>query len=119
MIVGNGDVIGKGSLLVEGKKILGVGRDIRPEDAEVVDCSGKILMPGLIDVHVHIALFAGEVNWDHLANINDDYLAVRAYTYLSGRCASVHACRSLRDGHCWRNGQHRKHPVRLSITHIL
>ena len=40
-------------------------------------------MPGLIDVHVHIALFAGEVNWDHLAYIKDDYLAVRAYTYLN------------------------------------
>ena len=83
VIVGNGDVIEKGSLLADGKKILGVGRDIRAEDAEVVDCSGKILMPGLIDVHVHIALFAGEVNWDHLAYIKDDYLAVRAYTYLN------------------------------------
>ena len=83
IIVGNGEVIEKGALLVEGKKIIGVGREVAADGAEVVDCAGKILMPGLIDVHVHIALFAGEINWDHLAYIKDDYLAVRAYTYLN------------------------------------
>ncbi len=83
VIIGNGDVVEKASILVEGKKIVGVGREVGAEGATVVDCSGKTLMPGLIDVHVHIALWAGEANWDHLSYIKDDYLAIRACTYLN------------------------------------
>ena len=45
VIVGNGDVIEKGSLLAEGKKILGVGRDVSAEDAEVVDAPVKSSCP--------------------------------------------------------------------------
>ena len=41
-------------LLVDG--IVGsIGKDISgPEDADIVDCSGLIVSPGLIDVHVHL-----------------------------------------------------------------
>ena len=43
-----GDVVVRGGSIVQ----VGVGLDI-PEGAEVVDCSGKILIPGLFDIHVH------------------------------------------------------------------
>jgi imidazolonepropionase-like amidohydrolase len=83
LIVGNGEVVENASILVEGNKIIGVGRAVEAPGAQIVNCSSKFIMPGLIDVHVHIAMFAGEVNWNYLANIKDDYLAVRAYTYLN------------------------------------
>lgn len=46
-------------ILIEGKKVAGVGRrqeiEIPPE-AQVLDASGKTVMPGLIDAHVHIMM---------------------------------------------------------------
>ena len=52
-----------GDLLVGGGKILEIAPAIAPFSQvplEVVDCSGLILTPGLIDVHVHIAGAGGE-----------------------------------------------------------
>jgi|LauGreDrversion2_3_1035106.scaffolds.fasta_scaffold09802_2 imidazolonepropionase-like amidohydrolase len=45
---------------VSGRKISAVGtaQDIRiPEGAEVIDCGGLTLMPGLIDCHLHTMMF--------------------------------------------------------------
>ena len=52
-----GDPIPDGVLLVDGTTILAVGaRDAVsiPDDAEVRDVSGKVIMPGLVDTHSHI-----------------------------------------------------------------
>lgn len=47
-------VIARGTVLVRGRRIVAVGSDIAlPADAEVVDLQGKVVMPGLIDVHAH------------------------------------------------------------------
>lgn len=47
-------------LLAEGK-VSGVGGGLDvPDDARVVDCSGKVVVPGLIDVHVHLREPGGE-----------------------------------------------------------
>lgn len=44
-------------VLVEGETIREVSdRPIRSESAEVVDCGGRTLMPGLIDCHAHVTL---------------------------------------------------------------
>ncbi|NLZ59401.1 MAG: hypothetical protein GX901_01935, partial [Lentisphaerae bacterium] len=45
----------RGDLLIEGERISKVG-DFSVSDASVqrVDCSGKLLFPGLVDMHVHI-----------------------------------------------------------------
>ena len=47
------------SVLVEGNRITAVaqGNPAVPEGARVIDCGGRVLMPGLIDAHWH-ALFA-------------------------------------------------------------
>lgn len=50
--------IEKSAVLIEGPKIVGVGKrgSIQiPPDAKVIDVSGKTVMPGLIDCHVHLA----------------------------------------------------------------
>ena len=84
IIVGNGAVIERGSLLVNGRDIAAVGPALA-EDAgmDVIDCAGKVLMPGLVDAHVHIAMWAGEVDRGNILDIPDEYLAVRATTYLN------------------------------------
>jgi len=43
-------------LLIEGEKIAQVGPGLQAPDAEVVDASGKLIMPGGIDPHVHLDL---------------------------------------------------------------
>ena len=41
-------------VLVEGDKIIGVAANITGvDDAEQIDCMGRILLPGLFDIHVH------------------------------------------------------------------
>jgi dihydroorotase len=43
-----------GDVLVEGDKIIGVAPQITGViDCEVIDCTGRILLPGLFDIHVH------------------------------------------------------------------
>ena len=41
-------------ILVADGKIVSIGCELAAADVEVVDCSGKIVAPGLIDMHVHL-----------------------------------------------------------------
>ena len=40
-------------ILIDGQKIVAIGQDLTREDAEIIDATGKIVAPGLIDIHVH------------------------------------------------------------------
>ena len=63
IFVGNGQVIESGTVLVRGGKIAevypGSGPDPKSVRAEVVEAEGKTLLPGLIDVHVHLGAPGG------------------------------------------------------------
>lgn len=57
----------RADVLVEGEVISLIGKNISADGHEVVDCSGKYLMPGGIDVHTHLELpFGGTIS-------NDDF----------------------------------------------
>lgn len=43
-----------GDVLVDGERIVEVGRELAASDAEVIDASGAIVMPGFVDTHRHI-----------------------------------------------------------------
>jgi dihydropyrimidinase len=43
-------------ILIEGEKISLIGKDLHHPNAEVVDATGKLIMPGGIDPHVHLDL---------------------------------------------------------------
>lgn len=55
-----------GTVLIEDGRIVAVGEQVEiPEDAEVYDATGKVVMPGLIDAHCHVGLFPDGIGWDH------------------------------------------------------
>jgi imidazolonepropionase-like amidohydrolase/ABC-type multidrug transport system permease subunit len=63
IFIGDGQVIENGSLLVRGGKIAevyeGEGPDPKTLKAETVEAAGKTILPGLIDVHVHLGAPGG------------------------------------------------------------
>ena len=63
VFVGNGTVIERGAVLIRGGKMTQVygtpPSDPKALHADVVDAAGKTLMPGLIDMHVHIGAPGG------------------------------------------------------------
>lgn len=69
MIV-NGSESFNADVAVENGKITQIGTDIAPTDnAKVVDANGKLVLPGAIDAHTHLAMpFGGTIS-------SDDYFA--------------------------------------------
>jgi imidazolonepropionase-like amidohydrolase len=54
----SGRVVSPGVVVVEGERITAVG-GAQPAEAEVIDLGDVTLMPGMIDVHVHLFLHPG------------------------------------------------------------
>lgn len=46
-------VIEGGDVLIRGREIVAVGRNLPAEGAETIDCAGRVVMPGFIDGHRH------------------------------------------------------------------
>jgi len=61
--VESGKIVKPGEVLVEGGRIAEVGSSVkRPAGVEVIDLGDRTLLPGLIDVHVHLFLHPGAEN---------------------------------------------------------
>lgn len=60
----------KADIICEGQKIISIGVDLTPPaDAEIIDATGKLIMPGGIDPHTHMQLpFMGTVAKDDFAS---------------------------------------------------
>jgi hypothetical protein len=82
-----GKTIPNSTVVVEGNRIKSVGRDgkvVVPKNAEVIDARGRLLMPGLWDMHVHISpddglmhIAAGVTSVRDMANDTEALLALR------------------------------------------
>jgi imidazolonepropionase-like amidohydrolase len=78
-----GELRGGHELIVEGDKIREVSaKPIKLADANVVDCRGRTLMPGLIDSHVHVVL--SEVMIRNLENVPLTLMTARAAELMRG-----------------------------------
>jgi imidazolonepropionase-like amidohydrolase len=57
-------VIDAGTILIDNGKIQKVGKVVKvPDDAEVIDASGKVVMPGLVEAHCHIGIWEEKIGW--------------------------------------------------------
>lgn len=61
MLLKNGHVVdpaqnlnGKADILLEGDKIVAVGPELAADGAQIVDLTGRVVMPGFVDMHVHL-----------------------------------------------------------------
>lgn len=50
----DGSVFQQTDVYVRDGLVAGLGRDLKIEGAEVIDCGGKFVLPGLVDLHVHL-----------------------------------------------------------------
>ncbi|HMK79781.1 MAG TPA: amidohydrolase family protein [Xanthobacteraceae bacterium] len=78
-----GELRGGYELLVEGDKVKELSeKPIKAGQADVVDCGGRTLMPGLVDSHVHVTL--SEVNIRFLEAIPLTLMTARAARLMLG-----------------------------------
>lgn len=71
---GEQQVIDKGVIVIKDNRIQSVGADIEiPDDAKVIDVSGKTIIPGLVDVHWHGPYANNQIipqeNWNAYASL--------------------------------------------------
>ena len=60
------DTITNGTILIKNGKITAVGADVQvPAGTDVLDATGKFVIPGMIDAHCHTGIFADGVGWNH------------------------------------------------------
>ena len=58
--VDTGTVLQPGEILIEGERIRAVGKSVEhPQAAKIIDLGDTTLLPGLIDVHIHLFLHPG------------------------------------------------------------
>jgi imidazolonepropionase-like amidohydrolase len=78
----HGDLVPDQSVLVAGDRIVEVGgADITSNNARVIDLRGMVLMPGLVDCHVHVTAVTADLS--ALADWSPSYVAARASRVMS------------------------------------
>ena len=58
----NEEIFENYNILIEGSKITAIGENLSiPENAEIIDCSGLVALPGFVNTHHHLyqTLFRG------------------------------------------------------------
>src|SRR6202167_6281061 len=75
--------LGPGHVLVEGDRIVAVGKFAPPTNCEIIALSGMTLLPGLMDLHSHLLLHPyNETLWDdQVLKESESFRAIRAVTH--------------------------------------
>jgi len=80
--VTNGELIQNSSIVINGDVIESIGENNRPDGAIEIDASGKFIIPGLIDLHVHYKDWSGPLYLNHgvttAISLGDTYDWIRA-----------------------------------------
>lgn len=72
-------ILEQGTILIEKGKIAQIGQDIEiPAEAEVIDASGKIITPGIIDAHAHVEIWEEGIGWEGM-DVNETTNPVTAH----------------------------------------
>ncbi|MGZ4049927.1 MAG: amidohydrolase family protein, partial [Bacteroidia bacterium] len=70
------EVIENGTIIINENKIEAIGKNEEvqiPADAKIIDCAGKTIMPGMVDVHSHLNTWrlgpSPQKQWSYYANL--------------------------------------------------
>ena len=78
LIIGNGEKIENASVLIRRGKIAEVGERIEcAAGAKVLDFSDRVVMPGIIDAHIHVCYDGYTLDPRALRDLNDEFMAIR------------------------------------------
>jgi imidazolonepropionase-like amidohydrolase len=78
VIVGNGQVIDDASLLVQNGVITAINPDAsKITGTKTLDYSDRIVMPGIIDTHVHVCHDGTNPDPSEIKKLSDEFLAIR------------------------------------------
>ncbi len=73
-------VIEKGTVLIDGDKIKAVGEKVRiPKGSDVIDATGKCVMPGMIDAHTHVSVMTSPLAQTELTDHNESSVPATPY----------------------------------------
>ena len=75
--VRTGELIRPAEILVEDGRIAEINGDFQGDDFEIVDLPGKILLPGLMDMHVHLDLDFEDANFGIVVTESGSEAALR------------------------------------------
>lgn len=77
LIIGNGKTLNDVSVLIKDGSISEVGPDLTTKGVEVLDYSDRIVMPGVIDPHVHVGYDGIAADPDEVRLLSDEFLSIR------------------------------------------
>jgi len=78
LIVGDGKVLNDVSVLIKDLTISGVGTDLATEAGiEVLDFSDRVVMPGIIDPHIHVGFDGIAADPDEVRKLSNEFLSIR------------------------------------------
>lgn len=70
------EIIENGTIIISENKIEAIGKSdeiVIPSDVKIIDCTGKTIMPGMIDVHSHLSTWrvgpSPQKQWSYYANL--------------------------------------------------
>ncbi|MFW9798652.1 MAG: amidohydrolase family protein [Candidatus Thorarchaeota archaeon] len=78
LIIGDGRTLNDVSVLIKDDVISEIGPDVRAESgSEVLDYSDRVVMPGIIDTHVHVGYDGIAADPDEVRLLSDEFLSIR------------------------------------------
>jgi imidazolonepropionase-like amidohydrolase len=78
LIVGNGNKIENASVLIHNGRIAEVGEKIgRTDAAKTLDFSDRVVMPGIVDAHIHVCYDGYTLDPRALRDLTDEFMAIR------------------------------------------
>jgi imidazolonepropionase-like amidohydrolase len=78
IIIGDGTTLDDSNIVVQDGRITRVAQDIiEKQDLEVLDYSDRVVMPGIIDTHIHFCHDGNIADPALSSKLSDEYLAIR------------------------------------------